>query len=130
MSSVLDAAATNAAIAGADPFPPAGFPASQWGGNMAQFVASPLEVLYYWMYDDGPGSPNIDCSTANPAGCFGHRLNILLPLPCTSCVAGASWVSRDDDRGNATELIVETSGSSAVDFTWAEEEPYLSTGGA
>jgi hypothetical protein len=130
LSSALDDAATSAAIAGTDPSPPAGFPASRWGGNSGQFVGSPLEVLYYWMYDDGPGSPNIDCSTTNSDGCFGHRLNVLLALACTPCVAGASWVALQDDRGNATELIVETSGSLTVDFTWAEEQQYLTTAGA
>ena len=126
MTSVLDVAATRAALAGTDPSPPAGVGASEWGGNLAEAVGSPLEVLYYWMYDDGPGSPNINCSAANPGGCFGHRRNILLPLACTPCVAGTGWVGTpQDDRGNATELVVESSGSSAVDFIWADEQPSL-----
>ncbi len=127
MGSALDAAATRAAMAGTDPSPPAGSSATTWGGNLAQSVGSPLEVLYYWMYDDGPGSPNTNCSATHPGGCFGHRQNILLPLACTPCVAGEGWVGTpQDDRASATELVVETTASSAVDFTWAGEQPYLS----
>jgi hypothetical protein len=32
---------------------------------------------YFWMYDDGPGSPNADCTPSNQSGCWGHRDNIL-----------------------------------------------------
>jgi hypothetical protein len=30
-----------------------------------------------WMYDDGPGSGNLDCTTATPSGCWGHRHDVL-----------------------------------------------------
>ena len=45
-----------------DPTPPAGFPWSQWGSNWAGAVGNPLEAMYFWMYDDGLGSSNIDCT--------------------------------------------------------------------
>jgi hypothetical protein len=126
MDTVLDGAATQAAIAGTDPAVPTGFSASESGGNWAEGAANPLEVLYYWMYDDGLGSPNIDCSASDPDGCWGHRNNILLSLACMPCVAGAGWVIEPDDVTSATELIVEARASAATDFTWAEEQPDLS----
>ena len=67
--------------------PPSGFPYSQWGSNWAGAVGNPLEAIYLWMYDDGEGTANIDCTPSKTTGCWGHRENILLRLPCTS----ASW---------------------------------------
>jgi hypothetical protein len=42
--------------------------------------ASPKNTLwadFVWMYDDGLGSGNMDCTTGNTSGCWGHRQNIL-----------------------------------------------------
>jgi hypothetical protein len=36
------------------------------------------------MYDDGPDSPNIDCTSAGAPGCWGHRDNILASWPGAS----------------------------------------------
>src|SRR5579863_5214495 len=84
----LDQAAALGAAHDTDPEPPGGFPYRQWGSNWAGAVGNPLEALYFWMYDDGTGSANIDCTASNQTGCWGHRKNILLRLPCTSCVMG------------------------------------------
>ena len=45
---------------------------SNWAGSF------PNIVLAYeaWMYDDGPGSANLDCTPSNHAGCWGHRHDI------------------------------------------------------
>jgi hypothetical protein len=42
----------------------------------------PNIVLAYeaWMYDDGPGSGNLDCTASNHAGCWGHRQDVLADL--------------------------------------------------
>ena len=87
MASALDQAAAAAASANSDPSPPAGFAWSTWGGNWAGAVGNPLEAVYFWMYDDGPGSYNIDCTPANSSGCWGHRNNILVSLAARP----ASW---------------------------------------
>ena len=126
MDTDLDGAATRAAIAGTDPAVPHGFSASESGGNWAAGAGNALEVLYYWMYDDGLGSPNIDCSASDPDGCWGHRNNILLSLACTPCVGGVGWVIEPNEITSATELIVEAQAPAATDFTWVEEQPYLS----
>ena len=78
------------------------------------------------MYDDGSNTANIDCTPSNETGCWGHRENILLRLPCTECVMGTGW----DPAGyshdpSMTELLVEASGTIPVDFTWRQEAPYL-----
>lgn len=51
--------------------------ATYFGSNWAEGTANALGSDYYWMYDDGPNSPNADCRRAGQAGCWGHRDNIL-----------------------------------------------------
>jgi hypothetical protein len=74
LSSALDALAEAGAAANTDPVGPAG---SDWGSNWAGGEASALLADYDWMYDDGTGSPNMDCTASNPSGCWDHRNNIL-----------------------------------------------------
>jgi hypothetical protein len=78
LSPTLNAVASLAAAANADPSPPAGYAFSQWGSNYAGAV-DPLESDFLWMYDDGVGGTNYDCQAGNFSGCWGHRDNILGP---------------------------------------------------
>ena len=121
MATALDGAAAQGASQNADPSPPPGFPWSQWGSNWAAAVGNPLEAVYLWMYDDGEGSSNIDCTPSNTSGCWGHRDNILLPLACQPCVMGTG-LDPTAYQGNPswTELLVDTSGSPQMDFTWSQ----------
>ena len=117
MATALDQASASAAAQNTDPSAPAGFPWSSWGGNWAGAVGSPLEADYFWMYDDGLGSYNIDCTTQNTSGCWGHRHNVLMSLRCQPCLMGTGF-NATAYRGNPswTELLVDSSGSSALDF--------------
>lgn len=124
MASTLDAAALGGATSSQDPLPPAGFPASQWGSNWAGALGNPLETVYLWMYDDGVGSSNIDCHQAGDSGCWAHRQNVLLRLPCQDCVMGTGF----DPTGwhgypGWAELLVETSGPVVADATWQQLMP-------
>jgi hypothetical protein len=74
LSAELDQLASTGASANTDPAGPAG---SDWGSNWAGGEASALLADYDWMYDDGPGSPNLDCTATNATGCWDHRGNIL-----------------------------------------------------
>jgi hypothetical protein len=74
LSSRLDALAHSAAAADSDPNGPSG---TTWGSNWAGGEASALLADYDWMYDDGPGSPNMDCTSALANGCWDHRRNVL-----------------------------------------------------
>jgi hypothetical protein len=126
MASVPDQAAQQGASQGTDPSPPAGFPSSEWGSNWAGAVGNPLEAIYFWMYDDGAGSANVDCSASHPSGCWGHRQNVLLALPCHVCVMGTGWASGGfKGDPSLSELLIESSGAPASDFTWQQESPYL-----
>jgi hypothetical protein len=122
MATTLDQAARQGAAQDTDPGPPHGFPYSQWASNWAGAVGNPLEAVYFWMYDDGAGSANIDCTPSNDTGCWGHRENILVRLPCRECLMGTGW-DEGGYRGDpsTTELLVESSGKPGVDFTWQKE---------
>jgi hypothetical protein len=74
LSSKLDTFAVSAAAADSDPDGPSG---TTWGSNWAGGEASALLADYDWMYDDGPGSPNMDCTNALANGCWDHRRNVL-----------------------------------------------------
>ena len=90
-------------------------------------MGNPLEAIHYWMYDDGAGTTNVDCTPTNQSGCWGHRENILMRLTCTVCVMGTGWDSTGySGDPSMTELLVETSGNPALDFTWRQESPFLS----
>ncbi|HUO48024.1 MAG TPA: hypothetical protein VMU09_04245 [Acidimicrobiales bacterium] len=124
MATEADAAASAGAANFGDASPPPGFPWTRWASNWAGNLGNPLEAIYFWMYDDGPGSSNIACPPSGGGGCWQHREQVLLPLACTPCVLGAGWATTG--QGTSTsELLLDTSGAPAADFTWAQEEPYL-----
>ena len=56
---------------------PAGPPGTEWGTNWAGGEPNALLADFDWMYDDGPGSPNLDCTVQQMTGCWDHRANIL-----------------------------------------------------
>jgi len=74
LSPALNAMAMRGAAANADPTGPQG---KGWGSNWAGNEGSVLQADYDWMYNDGPGGDNIDCTRPGQAGCWGHRKNIL-----------------------------------------------------
>lgn len=126
MATQLDQAAAQGAAQDTDPSAPSGFPYTQWGSNWAGAVGNPLEAIYYWMYDDGLGSSNVDCTQSNQSGCWGHRDNVLMNLSCNMCVMGTGYqpTAYNGDPSLA-EILVDSSGQPQVDFTWAQEQPYL-----
>jgi hypothetical protein len=127
MASALDQAAVQGADAGADPSPPRDFPSTAWGSNWAGAVGNPLEAIYFWMYDDGTGSSNIECTPSNHSGCWGHRQNVLMNLPCHRCVMGTGWAANGyKGDPSLSELLVEATGSAVSDFTWQQESPDIS----
>lgn len=72
-----------------------------FGSNWA--YAYPNIVFAYgaWIYDDGLGSPNGDCTLKAKQGCWGHRHNVLLELPKEFSLGGptAMGVAAGKDRG-------------------------------
>ena len=67
---------------------------SSFGSNWAGGLPSVLEADFAWMYDDGPGSGNVDCRSEGSSGCWGHRHDILglyrAPVVMGAAARGAS----------------------------------------
>ena len=135
LNSILDTAAEVGVQHSTDPVFPTNAPFSfvAWGSNWAAVPGGVLEADYGWMYQDGQGGDNIDCTPTNSTGCFGHRDNILSnwtsaysPL---SLVMGAAGTSRTTSTNDFTELFVAVPGATppTLYFTWQQELPYFDT---
>jgi hypothetical protein len=107
-ASVVHAAAMGA-VAGTDPSLPAS-PGRTWGGVWAGGAGNPLEAVYLWMYDDGPGSDNVACPQAGTPGCWGHRDIILMSVHCPwgtpSLTVGAAFAPTRSGGASWAALVV------------------------
>ncbi|MGO9027201.1 MAG: hypothetical protein ACLQOZ_01025, partial [Acidimicrobiales bacterium] len=130
LDSTLSADAGSAAVSGIDPTPaalPAGDSTIAWGSNWAE-NGNPLGSNYYWMYDDGPGSGNIDCTATDTSGCWGHRQNILGLTSYQDEYGGTLLMGAAEDASAShggwvsdTQLFVLASGPvPALEYTWAQ----------
>ena len=100
------------------------------GSIWAGAYATVLGAVYGWLYDDGPGGENEDCTGTDMSGCWGHRDNILADASTygnpTEMDAGVGT----DSSGNADydAIFVVNPNATApanIVFTWAEEQPFL-----
>lgn len=48
-----------------------------WTANWATGYANAPMAYEAWMWDDGPGSSNIDCTSSNRSACWAHRHGVL-----------------------------------------------------
>jgi hypothetical protein len=100
LSASLDTIASAAALINADPDPlniAGNAMASNWAGG----IPDPLLVDFYWMYDDGYGSPNLDCTSPSAQGCWVHRDNIIYPFD-----APVAFGAAELNNSSVTELFV------------------------
>jgi len=122
----LDRVARQGALAHADPDPgpllsslpdqsTIGF-ASNWAGGQP----NALIAYYGWMYDDGYGGQNLDCSTPHAAGCWGHRHDILA-FPSGGVIAmGAAAIAGSDSY--ALTIVNTAREPWPFGYTWAQAE--------
>lgn len=104
LSATLDGLAEQGAVANTDPNGPAD---RTWGSNWAGGEPSALLANYDFMYNDGLGSPNLDCSRATPNGCWDHRLNILSDYGLHPSMGAAA--TKMDGVTSLTELLASGS---------------------
>jgi hypothetical protein len=106
------------------------------GGNWAGGWENALGSDYAWMYDDGLGGINLECTKTYRAGCWGHRDNILgtfaSPSLCgggpAELAMGAGHVTRGKAYGDSeTELFVGVCGHTPTDvvLTWKKAKALL-----
>jgi len=107
----LNSAAADGAASGTDPEAPADFFAklgdAGWSANWAGGFPNILLAYDSWMYDDGFGSGNLDCTTPSAAGCWGHRHDILA-FPRISSTAMGVAAGRHNGEASYAQLIVAT----------------------
>jgi hypothetical protein len=79
LNSTLNSAAQQGVTNGGDPIgvDVGSVQWQSWGSNWASGYPNAAYTYDAWMYDDGLGSSNGDCTSSNSAGCWGHRLNTL-----------------------------------------------------
>jgi hypothetical protein len=103
------------------------FPAGGFIGGGAIWAGAPsvLAADYLWMYIDGPGGSNLDCTSSGSSGCWGHR-DIILWDKAGTLVAGGGQTS---GSGGISSAYVVLSGYSTgnLTFTWANELKYFAS---
>ena len=100
----LNAAADAAAAADRDPMI-SNFNGDELASNWAGGMSSPLVADFMWMYDDGPGSGNLDCQHAGDQGCWGHRHNILFHFD-SPIVMGVGYSANSSYGPSLTQLLI------------------------
>jgi hypothetical protein len=98
-----------------------GFPSftSNWAGG---FPNMPF-AYEAWMYDDGPGSGNLDCPRAGASGCWGHRHNVLWGFGAGGPLAMGAAAGKDSGGQSGFAMLLAQGGQSykpAYTYTWAE----------
>ena len=80
----------------------------------------PLAAMYGWMYYDGPGGYNLDCTSPSDSGCWGHRDAIL--AGDVNVIDAGAGVDSQGSKGYAALLFVQGGAPSGVVCTWADGE--------
>jgi hypothetical protein len=129
LNAALDASASDAAASSTDPLPPAGYPYRTAGGIFAAGQSNVLAAVYDWMYFDGFGGDNYDCTTSITSGCWVHR-NVMLGTYGSPSSMGAAERSVSLGGTMAPDytavFVGDPSGPQPqYSFTWASEAPYL-----
>jgi hypothetical protein len=88
---------------------------SNWAGG---YLNMPL-AYEAWMYDDGPGSGNLDCTPADARGCWGHRHDILWQFDSPGPLAMGAAAGQDTlGQPGYAMLIVEGDSEYKPVFTY------------
>jgi IPT/TIG domain len=113
----LNAYAQTGAVNNDDPSFPGNI--SSGGSIWAGGYSDALEADYGWMYDDGPGGQNLDCTASDSSGCWGHRDNILTNYGSNDAT-GTGYEAGGDDTTSYAQLFVGgyTSTSTSL-YSWS-----------
>jgi hypothetical protein len=114
----LDRQAQRAAAAGTDPA--IGF-GDIWEGG----PRSTAEADYAWMYDDGYGGSNVDCTTPTSPSCWGHRDIILDDEVTGAMVAGAGFQTGLAYGSSYAFGVAGCASGPRLVFSWAGELRYF-----
>ncbi|KAG8627892.1 hypothetical protein KVT40_003765 [Elsinoe batatas] len=127
MVNTYDSQVETAVTNDADPIAPYGVGSwgSIWAGGQGMF---PLSAIYLWMYVDGPGGNNLDCTTSKTDGCWGHR-DIILGADFNAIDSCAGKDSMGQDSFAALLLSPETAPAAAnTVMTWDAQKAFSAQG--
>jgi hypothetical protein len=130
LSSSLNSAAALGITDDTDPDPapylPAGLELEGWTANWAGRFPNALLAYYEWMYDDGPGGPNIDCVNVGDPGCWSHRQDVLAFQSAGAILMGAAAGYDPSDEPGFTMTLVATAETdtnwTTLTYTWAQAQ--------
>jgi hypothetical protein len=94
-----------------------------WTANWAGGYVNLPEAYGAWMYDDGAGSSNLDCSARHRDGCWAHRHDVLWRFPGSARLAMGVAAGTDSDGMSGYAMILGAGGGSyrpVYTFTWAQ----------
>jgi hypothetical protein len=143
LTTQLDGVAQSGAAANTDPDMTSstltgGATVTSWTSLWAGGTSNPLGSDYYWMYDDGPDSPNSECTTPSTSACWGHRDGILGTYATTArCSTAEQYMGAGDTASGSSygpgfaEIFVGACGPTPSDvvFTWTQAQQDLSSSG-
>lgn len=92
---------------------------SNWAGG---YPNMPL-AYEAWMYDDGPGSGNLDCPRTGASGCWGHRHDVLWSFTGGGALAAGAASGKDSGGITGYTLLLAEGDRSyrpAYTYTWAQ----------
>lgn len=107
----------------ADPVPSSTANLEAWTSNWAGGYRNAPMAYEAWMWDDGLGSDNFDCTAAHPAGCWDHRHDVLSKLGSSAVLAMGAAAGSEPKyvRGYAMLLVGGTSQYAATySYTWTQ----------
>jgi hypothetical protein len=121
LTDALDGDAAAGVTSDSDPTPST----SDWYGytsNAAWGDANMVLAYEGWMYDDGLGSDNVDCTASDTSGCWGHRHDILWQFDAGALAMGAAAGTDSSGNRSFTMLLVQGSPSfnPVYTYTWAQ----------
>lgn len=118
---------TSGVQAGADPSPSSTAGLNLWTANWAGGYPNMALAYEGWMYDDGPGSGNLDCTSSGDPGCWGHRHDILVQTTAGDLLAmGAAAGAGPNSVPGYAMLIVGGCGTCnpaytpTYTYTWSQ----------
>ena len=133
ITSELNQTATKAAQERVDPAPETTavgrFAVLTYGSNWtANF--GPLAGDYGWMYDDGYGSYNVDCSSPGATGCWAHRDVILSTYSNKPLLISGAGSDKQNGLVSIAQMFVGGQGAApSFTYTWAQALRHGADGG-
>ncbi|MBV8431413.1 MAG: hypothetical protein JO244_09640 [Solirubrobacterales bacterium] len=121
LTAALDQDAATGVTSDSDPQPSG----SDWYGytsNVSWGDVNMVAAYEGWMYDDGPGSGNVDCTSSDPGGCWGHRHDILWQFGPGALAMGAASGTDSSGSPSYTMLLLQgkPSYNPTYSYTWSQ----------